>query len=285
MEDDDVTNPEAEGEEPEEQEVTEAEGEPEEDAEEEGDEQEAEPELEEAEYEGKTYRLPKELKEALLRQADYTRKTQEVAETRKALDARKAEIDQHAETQRQFIKEYAQIEAINDRLAQYEKIDWSALNAQDPVRAQGLFIEYSQLKDRRTAVENALREKATGLEQQRAAERAKQVEEANAVLRRDIPNWGPELVSKLWEFGEKQVGLKPEELSRVVDPRHVKLLNLAYIGHQLAEKQRNALAKPKPAEAKPVPTVKSKGKPDGRLRDDISMEEWARRWRAKQAKG
>jgi hypothetical protein len=47
----------------------------------------------EVEYEGKTYCLPPELRDALLRQADYTRKTQEVAQARKALEAEKAAHD------------------------------------------------------------------------------------------------------------------------------------------------------------------------------------------------
>ena len=37
---------------------------------------------EEVEYEGSLYRVPKELKEAVIRHADYTRKTQEVAQLR-----------------------------------------------------------------------------------------------------------------------------------------------------------------------------------------------------------
>ena len=40
---------------------------------------------EEVEYEGKTYKVPKELKGALMKNADYTQKTQEVAEQRKSV--------------------------------------------------------------------------------------------------------------------------------------------------------------------------------------------------------
>jgi hypothetical protein len=41
----------------------------------------------EVEYEGEKVKVPAKVKDALLRQADYTRKTQEVAETRKAIEA------------------------------------------------------------------------------------------------------------------------------------------------------------------------------------------------------
>ena len=48
---------------------------------------EVEEEAEEVDFEGKKYLVAKELKDALLRQSDYTRKTQEVAETRKQIEA------------------------------------------------------------------------------------------------------------------------------------------------------------------------------------------------------
>jgi len=58
-----------------------------EDAESGEDEQPEKATLETVEYEGKTYQLPPELKSALLRQQDYTRKTQEVATIRKQVEA------------------------------------------------------------------------------------------------------------------------------------------------------------------------------------------------------
>ena len=51
--------------------------------------EESEPEddTEEVDYEGKKYRVPKDIKDALLRQSDYTRKTQELAEHRNQVSA------------------------------------------------------------------------------------------------------------------------------------------------------------------------------------------------------
>ena len=52
---------------------------------------------EEAEYDGKKFTGPKGIKEAILRQADYTRKTQEVAEQRKQVEAQAAQVQQFAQ--------------------------------------------------------------------------------------------------------------------------------------------------------------------------------------------
>ena len=90
----------------------------------------AEPEEVEVEYDGQTYSVPAALKDALLRQADYTRKTQEVAEGRKALDADRMAHSRSSETARAHIQDAARIVALNDQLAHYDKIDWGTLQAQ-----------------------------------------------------------------------------------------------------------------------------------------------------------
>src|SRR4051812_16462419 len=77
-----------------------------------------EPEEIEVQYGGKSYLLPPELKDALLRQADYTRKTQEVAQARKALEAAQAEHHQGVAHARAHIQDAARIVALNDQLAQ-----------------------------------------------------------------------------------------------------------------------------------------------------------------------
>jgi hypothetical protein len=51
---------------------------------------------EEVDYEGEKYKLPKKLKDALLRQQDYTQKTQQVAEQRRAIEAQAQQVQQHA---------------------------------------------------------------------------------------------------------------------------------------------------------------------------------------------
>lgn len=65
----------------------------------------------EVEYEGKTHRVPKELKDAVLRQADYTRKTTEVAQERQVLHQTYAQAQQSVQqlsTAQQTLLQYAQ---------------------------------------------------------------------------------------------------------------------------------------------------------------------------------
>ena len=108
-----------------------------------------EPDEVEVDYNGKSYCLPPELKDALLRQADYTRKTQELAEGRRALEAARVEHHQQVVRTRGHIQDAARIVALNDQLAQLSQVNWQALQAQNPARAQALYQQFEQLKDLR----------------------------------------------------------------------------------------------------------------------------------------
>jgi hypothetical protein len=69
-------------------------------------------------YNGKTYSLPPELRDALLRQADYTRKTQDLAGQRRAFEAERAGHRQEALVARKHLHDAARIVALHDHLAQ-----------------------------------------------------------------------------------------------------------------------------------------------------------------------
>ena len=101
----------------------------------EGDGEPPEPELVEVEYEGKKHKVPPELKDALLRTADYTRKTQEVAEQRKAVEAKQVEANQAFQTSQEVIEARAHIHHVDSQLKQYENVNWAQLEQEDPVGA------------------------------------------------------------------------------------------------------------------------------------------------------
>ena len=228
---------------------------------------------EEVEYEGQKYAIPKALKPALMMNADYTRKTQEVAEQRRALEAQQQQLAQQAQSQQEYLQDAAKVVALDDQIKQFEQVDWNALNQQDPAKAQQLWMTYSQLKDSRADVLGQLQQK----EQQRALDSqqrlAKQIEESNAVLARDIKGWSPELAGKLRDFAVEKLGFSAQELGQVTDARIVKLLHRAYVGDQLVAKQMGAATQTAVPQVKPVPTVGSNA-PAGKDPGRMSTDEW-----------
>lgn len=121
-----------------EEDTAEADEETEAQAEDESAEAETSEDEEEVEFEGKQYKVPKELKPALLRQADYTKKTQELAEYRKQV----ADQVDYLTAQRQLLstasQDFADLRAAELELAKFQQVNWQELANADPGRAIAL---------------------------------------------------------------------------------------------------------------------------------------------------
>jgi hypothetical protein len=207
---------------------------------------------EEVEYEGTKYKVPKELKDALLRQSDYTRKTQEVAEQRKSVEVQQQQMQQQAQLQQVAFKEYATMVNADQQLEQYKALDWQALIDRDPVEAMKLDRQMRQLQDTRNTAQSRITQIQQASAIQAQQETAKRLEEGRAAVQRDIKDWSPELAQKLTDHG-KSYGFTDNELSQVTDPRSVQILHDAYLYRQIMQKTKPQLV-PK-VEAKPVTKV------------------------------
>lgn len=193
---------------------------------------------------------------------DYTKKTQAVAEERKAVEERAQAVQaqeqylaQQFAVQQTLIKEVAKVEAINDQIAQYEALDWNAMSDSDPVQAQKLFFQYQQLTTKRERAMEELRHKEGQAMQVQQQRREQMLAQGMQQLVKDIPDWGAEKVQKVNETG-KAYGFTDYELANVYDPRMVRVLHDAM--------QYRALQQSKPTAEKKVankpPVVKPGGK-------------------------
>lgn len=208
---------------------------------------------EEIEHDGEKYKIPKALKDAFLRQQDYTQKTQSVAEQRKEVEARQAELVQREAVQRQYLAEYSQVYALDEQLKQYAAIDWNALIDSDPVQAMKLERQMRDLQQQRDAVVASVTEKQRAQHFEQQQETAKRAEAGRAVLEREIKGWSPEVAKQLTAYG-KEIGFTDQELAQVSNPRAVLLLHKAMQFDQLMKKQ--VAEKPKPApQEKPVTRI------------------------------
>ena len=227
------------------------------------------------EYEGNTYNLPPELKEALMRQADYTSKTTTVADERKALEQQTAQFQQAAEMQQRNMQGHAQYAALQNQLQQYQNVDWDSFSENDPTAAQKAFFQYTQLKDATTNLGNQLQSQESQALQSQQMNSAKQLEQGSAELARDVKGWGTERKQALNAHGETY-GFTHNELNQIADPRMVKVLNDAYLYRQSLSK-----AKATP-ETLITPITKVKGKGKGQPNPDkMSTDDWMK-WRNKQ---
>jgi chromosome segregation ATPase len=248
-------------------------------------EQEASPadDSEEIEHEGQKYKIPKALKDAFLRQSDYTRKTQELAEQRKEAEAAR---ERFIKADSELVEAKAQEKAIDAQLQQFSQVDWNQFSETDPVKAQQLFFQFQQLKDlkQQAAQKTAQLEQTRTLEKQQ--ETVKRYEQGQEVLKRDIPNWGPETAQKISDFAAKEYGFSQEELRQIYDPRLVKLFHSAMVGSQLVKQAT------KPASSQPTQPIKPTAKVGGSntpvrkaMDDNMATKDWMKARQAQLNKG
>jgi hypothetical protein len=180
-----------------------------------------------------------ELQQGYSRTQDYTRKTQQIAETRKAVEAEAAAIRAERE-------QYAQLlGALQQQLesAGEQPVDWDRLYAEDP-------IEW--VRQRELARDKQEKQAAIQSEQQRLSQltQKQREEEFKATLAKEsealiqaIPEWKDANKAKaekalLIEFGQK-VGYSEDELKNVFDHRAVLTLRKAALYDQMMSKRKD----------------------------------------------
>ncbi len=240
--------------------------------------QDAEQELVEVEFEGKIYQVPPELKNALLRQADYTRKTQEVASLRKAIEAERELLQQSQQQLQQNFNDVIQLAQIDFQLSVFDNVNWSELAKNDPAQSQQMQMSYLKLKEQRDALARQLEQKAAATAYQTQFILSQKLQEEEAKLAKSIPNWSPQTKTELREFA-KTIGFTDEEVSSVVDHRLVKLLYYAKAGYNAMQKAKAGVGQ---VEAKPTSTVKQ-SPVQAKSPEKMSMEEFVK-WRQQQLK-
>lgn len=191
------------------------------------------------------------------RQADYTRKSQDLAKQRKALAAESEQIAAERE-------KYAQALAmVQNQLASEEQPDWSRLRDEDPFE---YMVQKDAWRDKQERLQKIQAEQQR-IAQQQAAEQqqAMQQELANqrTVLLERIPAWKDQTVAEK-EKAEisayaRKAGFTDEEIAAVSDARAVELLHKAWQYDKLMSDQ-----KVENKRVKKAPKAAKSGQPTGR---------------------
>lgn len=235
-------------EEPEDEEEDESDGDEESDDEEEAGETDEEPEEEEVLYtlpSGEQVTL-EELKRGHLRQADYTQKTQALAEERKQVEETAARIGQ----ERQVLAENLNValNVIEPQLAELAKTDWQKLASEDAYE----YAEKRALFDQATARYNQIVSAAQQVVQAQQAQTSEnfrmmvdQEQKALAMAIPDIadPKVGPKLRHQIKEYATDVLGISEQEASSIVDHRVIVALHKAMQYDQLNESTLQAAKK------------------------------------------
>lgn len=219
---------------------------------EEGEQSEAEAEDDDelVEIEGKSYRVPKELKDMVLMHKDYTQKTQAVAEQRRSVEERAQALEQREQALGASFEKAVAFRQVQDQLAKFEAIDWNALVDADPVQAQKLTIAYQQLQREAQAKYAELQQAGAEVQQLTQQQRQQMLAEAKAELHKRLPGFNQQTDEQICKVAVEHYGFTAEELLYVADARHIHVLHDAMKWRELQAKQPAAMRKV--AEAAPA---------------------------------
>ena len=217
-------------------------------------------EFEDIEWDGKSFKAPKGVKDGILMQSDYTKKTQAVSERMKALEARSAELDQQAEVTEEELRDRAVMLGVNARLDEYKNVDWAQLWRTDPVAAGEHQAIYQQLKEHAQETSEGLKTKQANRTQATERELATRVEETlKFASSKGIKS---ERIGEIVKFLEAD-GISEEAIKRNWSPAFLTLAHKAFLGHQTLAKQTATPPRAPAPSLKPLATVGGKSTPGG----------------------
>lgn len=286
--------------EPEAEKVEESEGEPVAESEEETEESdetegenEDEPEPVVLKYRGKTLEVPPGTAPEVVAEiqkfasdveADSTRKYQEVAESRKALEARQQQIEKLASLNDAQQDLYARGKTLQSEIARIQAVDMNALWQSNPDEARRVSDRLSQYQAQFQQTVNELSQTEAQFNQAREAQVSQQREAGRAVIEKVVPDFNPEpvidYVVKAYADIGQDLSVEEARANWSINPGYALIARKAMLYDQQQEKAKTIGKKPAPAPVKaPVTAPKGRGAakssaPD--LSDPAQMQKYLR---------
>ena len=209
-----------------------------------------------------------ELKNGYQRQADYTRKSQALAEQRKGTEQIQSERMQ-LEQERQMYANGLQMlqEQQSAKLTDFDNVEWEALKQEDPYQYMIKKDEYRDAQERVTNLQAEQQMVQQEQAQQAQQARAHFVQQEYARLVNALPEWNDKesTIKKDVQEYATSVGFRPEEISQLADHRSVLIIKKAMEYDKLTKK-----VAPKKKAVKKVPKVQKAGR--GNSKEDAATE-------------
>lgn len=187
-------------------------------------------ELREIDFEGLKISVPadeaEKVEKALLRQADYSRKMNEVSAKEKSAQQRIEQAETLAKSAERYAGALAQVQMLDQQIKQFEALDWQALRSSDPATYAAYSADFNTA--RLTKAQVMQQAQAIGHEVQQAELQSFAVkrEEMDKTLRARLKGWGEDMQRQITQYAIDG-GIAFETLSKVTDPALVIALDKA----------------------------------------------------------
>ena len=218
------------------------------------------PDIYTVKVDGEEYEVTQdELLNGYQRQQAYTKRSQELAEQRKAFEA---EAQQVAQMRDAYAQQLEQLSEYNQQILGDAEPDWDALAKE--YSAEELFLYKTKLDQQKEQARQVESERQV-IAQQQAQEQQVKMQEHLAVQREQmldrIPQWRDENVrtserEQVIKYAQQSVGFSPQEIANASDARAIELLYKAWQWDNLQSKKPAAKKK-----ASKAPKMAKAGQP------------------------
>ena len=195
-----------------------------------------------------------ELQAGYSRQADYTRKSQVLAEQRKKAD------EELAATQQERQRYLSQLEQFNtqadSKINELKSTDWTKLKEEDPTEYMLKRDQYRELQENKRTVEEEQKNLQYKSQQEQQAKWQEELGRQQEIMAQRLPEWndptkGAKLKQDIKSFAVK-TGFSEQEVDSLIDARSVDVLHKAMLyDNLLAAKISNKKAKVVPKVTRP----------------------------------
>lgn len=238
---------------------------------------EPEPEFIELVHDGKQIKKTKDEVIALAQQGfDYTQKTQQLADERRAIQAHAQTMTQQLELQAMVNDKLAEAKAIESQLAQYQAVDWITLRTQDPHQAMQLEWQMRDLQQGYQAKVNEINDTARQADARSQALREETLQKERQSLLNAVPEWADgEKYQAEWsqiKASLAKIGYSEDELNATTDHRSYVVARKAMLYDRLMESKpeitKRVAEAPKPVKPGVAQQRNQKGEAYTKLRTE-----------------
>jgi len=156
-----------------------------------------------------------EIKLGYLRQADYTKKTQVVAEQRKAAEEQTANYESTLS---------ALLTASGADLSRFDNVNWEQAAVENPEQYKQAKAVFEQTQQTYNFIKSQADEHQKRNQEQQQAIARENAKESLTVLKSTIPNWNNDLYYSIGEYATSTLGVTSEEFNDVHDHRMITAL-------------------------------------------------------------
>lgn len=180
--------------------------------------------LAEIEWDGERYQVPMKLKDAFMKNSDYTTKTQALADKHRAIEQVRSMVETRqleASFHESVSAERKQLNVIEAYLEQAAKVDWSQMTTDQMFRQR---IELDQIKEQRDGLRAAIAQKQTQFQSDMQTRITEARGKSRELAAKSITDWSDETEKGMRAFAATE-GFSDKEMDNILlDPRSFKII-------------------------------------------------------------